>query len=348
MSPRPLLLSSDARLVEEVLRLGAATGVEFAVHAQSTASAWSSAPLIFVGTDSLDIVSDQAPVRRQGVMVVRRRARGDDLDIPASTWRAAVAIGAEHVVDLPDGERWLIDRLAEVSDESASGGPVISCVSGVGGAGASTLACMLAREAGGLLVDIDTYGAAVPVEGGVRWPDLAATRGRVPASSLRGALPSVQGTYVLTGTPDARFAVPSDALISVLDAGSRGFACTFVDTPRGEAESTRTAWSRSDMVLVVIGPNPASAARLPAVIEGIQEVCTQVGVVARTRHRDPGLWCRAAAAEWSVPLLGIVRHERSLASGDHVFHLPRRTGRACAREILGALPATAPQHVAAA
>lgn len=340
MTSRPLLLTSDTRLVDDVLRVGAATGVEFAVQALPTTSAWSAAPLVLVGPDALEAASAQAVARRQGVVVVRRRERIDDSEIPASLWRAAVAIGAEHVVELPDGERWMIDRLAEVHDESTAGGPVISCVSAVGGAGASTLACLLARETEGLLVDIDTYGAAVPVDGGIRWSDLTATRGRVPTSSLKSALPSIQGTHVLTGTPDARFAVPIDALQSVLDAGARGFPCTVVDTPRGEAEATRTAWSRSDIVIVVVGPRPASIARLPAIVEGIQEVCTQVGVVARTRHRDAGLWCRAAATDGSVPLLGILRHERGLASGDHLFHLPRRTSRPCARAILDALPRT--------
>lgn len=346
---QPLLLSADPLLVDEVLRLAAATGVEFAVLPHATASSWSSAPLVVVGADVLETVCHGAPARRQGVMVVRRRDRAEDLDIPSSTWRAAVRIGAEHVIDLPDGERWMIDRLAEVSDESATGGPVIACVSGIGGAGASTLACMLARESGGLLVDIDTYGAAIPVGGGIRWPDLAATSGRVPAASLRGALPTIQGAHVLTGTADSRFAVPVDALISVLDAGARGFPCTVIDTPRSDAEATRTAWSRSDVTIIVLGPHPASAVRLATVMEGIQEVCTRVAIVARTRHRDPGLWCRAAAEEWSVPLLGVMRHERSLASGDHVFHLPRRTGRPYARGILDALAGPArPGFVAAA
>jgi Mrp family chromosome partitioning ATPase len=248
-----------------------------------------------------------------------------------------VALGAEHVAELPDASRWVVDRLAESGDPMASGGPVISCVPAVGGAGATTLAGILAREARGLLVDIDPYGPAVPVDGGVRWPDLTDTRGRIPPGSLRTALPSAHGTHVLTGTPDRRYSIPGEALASVLESGARGFSCTIVDTPRCDGDATRIAWSRSDVVLIVAGPHPASAARVPAVIEGIQEVCTQVAVIARTGPRDSGVWCAAEASQWQVPVLAPFRHERTLTQGDHAFHAPRSAGRRRAREILDSL-----------
>lgn len=335
--PRPLVITADALLLDELVRLAAAAGVEVSVRGEPTASSWSSAPLIFVGDDALAAACQRSLSRREGVVVVRRRS---DLDAAsASTWQGAVALGAEYVAELPDGERWIIDRLCEVGDSATQGGPVISCVPGVGGAGATSLAAMLARETHGLLVDIDPYGPAIPVEGGLRWPDLAGTRGRVPPASLRNALPSVHGAHVVTGSPGTRFAIPVPALDSVLEAGSRGFPCTVIDTPRSDGDASRVAWGRSDLVIIVIGPHPASTARVPALIEGIEQVCTRIAVVARTGVRDSGIWCAVEQDEWHVPVLPPLRHERAMAQGDHVYLTPRSTGRRSSRTILtAALP----------
>ena len=333
---RPLLLTGDPLLLDDVVRLGAAAGVDISVRDTPAVSAWSSAPLVLVGSDVLDATVARALPRRDGVVIVRRRDRGSNGAASIDTWRGAVSLGAEHVVEVPDGDRWMVDRLAELADAPAMGGPVISCVPGVGGAGASTVAGLLARESRGLLVDIDPYGAAVPVDAGVRWPDLSATRGRIPVASLRSALPTVHGTHVLTGTPESRFTIPIDALVAVLDAGARGFACTLVDTPRCDSDATRAAWARSDLVIVVIGPDPHSVARVPALLEGIREVCTQVGVVARLGPRDAGIWCAAEADDWNSSLIGTIRHERALTRGDHLFHTPRSTARSSARALLAA------------
>lgn len=336
-TPRPLLITHDPLLLDDVVRLATAAGVEMSVRDEPTASAWSSAPLIFIGDDALPDAAARALPRRESVIVVRRCGGPAGGPTPADTWRGAVSLGAEHVAELPDASRWIVDRMAQVSDATSLGGPVISVVPGVGGSGASTIAAVLAREARGLLVDLDPFGASIPVDGGLRWPDLAETRGRIPPASLRNALPSVHGVHVLTGTADACFAIPIPALSAVLEAGSRGFVCTVVDTPRTDGEISRIAWSRSDVVMVVMGPNPASAARVPALIEAIREVCTQVAVVARVAPRDSGLWCVADADEWQVPLLPVMRHDRTLAQGDHPYLTPRATARRNARELLAAV-----------
>lgn len=335
--PRPLLITADPLLLDDVLRLATAAGIEMSVRDEPTASAWSAAPLVIVGDDALATAADRALPRRDSIVVVRRSdGRGSEAT-PTDMWRAAVAVGAEHVAELPDASRWIVDRLAQSSDGSAEGGPVISCVSAAGGAGSSTLAALLARESSGLLIDIDPFGVAIPVDGGVRWPDLAETRGRIPPTSLRNALPGVHGVRVLTGTSNERFTIPVQALSSVIEAGARGFACTVVDTPRADADASRTAWSRSDVVVVVLGPHPSTAARAPALIDAVREVCTQVAVVARTAPRDPGTWCLAEAVEWELPVLPAFRHDRALAQGEHAYFSPRSTARRNARAILDAV-----------
>lgn len=353
-TPRPLLITADPLLLDDVIRLATAAGIDMTVHHDSTASAWATAPMVLVGDDVLASAAQRALPRRDSVIVVRRQGGlGDDSTqpdrgglavppgptdaTPAETWRGAVAIGAEHVAVLPEANRWVVDRLSQVHDDATRGGPVISCVPAVGGAGASTLSALLAREARGLLVDIDPFGAAIPVDGGVRWPDLADTRGRIPPASLRNALPSVHGVHVLTGTPDERFTIHHDALGSVLEAGSRGFACTVVDTPRNDGDASRIAWSRSDVAVVVLGPHPSSAARAPALIDAVREVCVHVWVAARTAPRDLGSWALAAAQQWQVPLLPTLRYDRGLAQGEHPFFSPRATARRNARRILDEL-----------
>lgn len=334
---RPLLITADPDLLDDVVRLAAVAGVDVTVRDQASLSAWSTAPVVLVGDDIADRAAAGSLPRREGVIVLRRTPLHRDDPTPASTWQAAVALGAEHVASLPEAERWVVDRLAQLEDAESAGGPVISCVPAVGGAGASALAAIVAREAAGLLVDADPFGSAVPVQGGVRWPDLAATRGRIAPSALRSALPSVHGVHVLTGTPDARFHVPVDALISIVSAGSRGFPCTVVDTPRGDGEATRAAWSRSDLVVVVAGPHPSSAARVPAVLDAVREVCSHVVVIARTSPRDSGTWCAVEGPDWGTRVLPAFRHERPLASGDHAYLAPRSTGRPAARAILAAV-----------
>ena len=335
-SSRPLLITADPLLLDEVIRLATAAGVELSVREEPTASAWSSAPLVFIGEDALPEAELRALPRRASVIVVRRSdGPGPSvLPTPTQTWRGAVAVGAEHVAELPDASRWMVDRIAEASDAVSQSGPVISCVPAVGGAGASTIAALLARETRGLLVDLDPFGAAIPVDGGVRWPDLVDTRGRIPPASLRSALPSVHGVHVLTGTPGERFSIPNEPLGAIIEAGSRGFPCTLLDTPRTDGGASRIAWSRSDLTIVVLGPQPAGAARAWALIDAIREVCTRVAIVIRTAPRDPGLWGLEEAAEWQVELLPAVRHDRTLAQGDHAYLTPRATARRSARALL--------------
>jgi hypothetical protein len=50
-TPRPLLITSDPLLLDDVVRLAAAAGVEMTVREEPTASTWTRAPMVFVGDD---------------------------------------------------------------------------------------------------------------------------------------------------------------------------------------------------------------------------------------------------------------------------------------------------------
>lgn len=171
--PRPLVVTRDPVLLDELLRLAAVAGVEpvVAPGLGAARAAWSSAPLVLVGADSAGGGRDAGGAggaadgsgatmpRRRRVVVVSR-----DLD-DADVWRRAVGVGAEHVAVLPDAEAWLVDQLAEPVEES-SPAPVLACIGGRGGAGATTLACALA-------VTAQRRHRSRPGSGGRRRPALA-------------------------------------------------------------------------------------------------------------------------------------------------------------------------------
>ena len=191
--PRPLLLTADSDLLDDLLRLAATAGVDVEVSQDPGAArrAWSAAPLVLLGQDLLAGCLVAGLPRRPGVAVL-----GEDLD-DASIWRRAVEVGAEHVVFLPDAEPWLVSSLADAAEGVVGSGRLVAVLGGRGGAGATTLTVALAlaavrRGCRALLVDGDPLGGGIDLvlggeqATGLRWPDLGDTQGRMPAQALAG------------------------------------------------------------------------------------------------------------------------------------------------------------------
>jgi secretion/DNA translocation related CpaE-like protein len=304
---RPLLVSSDADLIDDVLRLAAANAIEIhlATDAESARSRWQLAPLVLVGADAGIGVASARMARRRDVVLVTREPSPD-------TWQNAVALGAEHVVALPEAERWLIDRLADTGEGPTREGRIVSVIGSGAGAGASTFAATLAlgsstRHLRTLLVDLDALGGGLDIllgieeAPGVRWSDLAETRGRLGAQSLHESLPSCEGLSVLSWGRDGPTTLTIEAMSAVLDAGARGFDLVVVDLPRHLDACAELVLSRSDVSLLVTGNRvraTAAAARLLAVLEGRSNA---VRLVVRM---DPkGLRDDAVEAALGVPVL---------------------------------------------
>ncbi|MEU6650489.1 septum site-determining protein Ssd [Streptomyces sp. NPDC046900] len=170
----PLIVTEDAELLDDLLRLCAAAGARPEVHpgVPRHRGSWEAGPLVLVGDDAACRV--RGAVRRRGVVLVGRD-QGD-----SGVWRRAVEIGADHVLLLPDGEQWLVDRIADVAEGVGRPALTVGVIGGRGGAGASTLACALAvtsaREGRHtLLVDADPLGGGLDVllggetTAGLRW-----------------------------------------------------------------------------------------------------------------------------------------------------------------------------------
>src|SRR6266540_5502504 len=225
---RPLLVTADPLLLDDLLRLCAAAAVEPDVAADvgGARRSWPLAPLVLVGTDLAGALDHRPLARRPGVLLV-----GRDLD-DGGVWELAVRVGAEQVLIVPDGESELVERIAEAVEGGGREALTVCFVGGRGGAGASTLAASLALTATRrglrcLLVDGDPLGGGIDMvlggedAVGLRWPELVSARGRVNGSALRDALPRVNELTVLSWDRGDVLSIPADAMRAVLCAGRR-------------------------------------------------------------------------------------------------------------------------------
>ncbi|MGW0393377.1 septum site-determining protein Ssd [Streptomyces sp. NPDC003042] len=336
---RPLIITEDPLLLDDLLRLCAAAGAEPHVHhavpeqsgaggdlgsggdgsGPSAAAArgsvgWESAPLVLVGDDAARRVRG-AP-RRDGVFLV-----GRDLDDP-QVWQRAVEIGAQEVLRLPDAENRLVDRIADVVEGAGRPALTVGVIGGSGGAGASTLACALALRAARvgertILIDGDPLGGGMDVllggesAEGLRWPDFAASRGRVGAGALEESLPELHALRVLSWDRGDRVVVPPAAVRSVVAAARRRGGVVVVDLPRRVDEAVAEVLAQLDLVLMVVPGELRSVAAAGRVAAGVRMVARDVRVVVRGRCPD-GLDAEAVARLLGAPLAGEVPVEVGL------------------------------------
>ncbi|MEU9082449.1 septum site-determining protein Ssd [Streptomyces sp. NPDC048357] len=328
---RPLIITEDPVLLDDLLRLCAAAGAEPHVHhavpeqggasgadraSDGTAGGvgWDSAPLVLVGDDAARRVRG-AP-RRTGVFLV-----GRDLDDPL-VWQRAVEIGAEEVLRLPDAESLLVDRIADVVEGAGRPALAVGVIGGAGGAGASTLACALAVRAARagertILIDGDPLGGGMDVllggesAEGLRWPDFAASRGRVGAGALEESLPELHALRVLSWDRGDRVVVPPAAMRSVVAAARRRGGVVVVDLPRRVDEAAAEVLAQLDLVLMVVPGELRSVAAAGRVAAGVRMVARDVRVVVRGRCPG-GLDPEAVAGLLGAPLAGEVPVEVGL------------------------------------
>ena len=270
--PRPLVVSTDDGLLDDLLRLLAAAGAEpeLATGGPALRRAYREAPLVLVGADALAAGALRALPRRPGVIVVT----GSDL--PAREWAAAVEVGAERVAVLPADEAWLLSRASAAARSPVDRGPLIAVGGSCGGAGVSTVATAVALAAapGVVLVDTDPWGGGLDLllgaerTEGLRWPDLTGLRGRVAGDALLAALPEAMGVHVVAASRNSPEAVPEEAMAAVLDAVRAGGWPAVVDLPRSdpgaEASAVPAVLADADLSVLVVPARlrSATAARL--------------------------------------------------------------------------------------
>ena len=195
-----------------------------------------------------------------------------------------------------------------------STGRVLAVAGGRGGAGASTLACALARTAArsapALLVDADPLGGGldlamgVEAAAGLRWPHLVGAEGRTDPHELTAALPAVDGVSVLSWHRGDPTELPPAAMESVL----------------GAARTARPVLGR--------GPAPSPGPGGPF------RCCGRRRRAARRPGRDPGHRGRRAGRGQAR---GLHRRPQGRGPRARTRRADRRTGRRRARAAAGRL-----------
>ena len=355
---RPLVVTADQALLDDLLRLAAAAGIAPEVIADAGAArrAWSTAGIVVVGDDLTAALASVRPPRRDGVVVVQAAHRDDPAGGPTGTaappgsrtgaalapagssvWAHAIAIGAEAVWSLPEHEADLVERFGACLD---SGRPAttVAVVGGSGGCGASIFAAGLAVSASDrghptLLIDADPLGGGLDIRfgldepDGMRWPDLADARGRLAAPALRAALPRVRDVSLLTWSRPEPTVVAPEAMRSVLDAGQRSHDLVVVDVPRRTDPASEEALSRADHTLLLVRGDLAGISAASRVTHLIGPIAQRISVVSLQTGAGstPG---ELVAESLALPYATTMRPDRRIAaaSDEEFVSLRRRRG----------------------
>lgn len=347
MTEHPLLVSSSLSLIDEVVRLASLVALEVQVAPDMTAAAphWLGAPLVIVGSDVT--VDSHNLGRRARLVVAHLQDEDDDAIAQRDMWRFAVEVGAEHVVELPEGERWLVESLRECAEGPARNGKVVCVLGGSGGVGASTLTvniaiCAARTGVRSLVVDADPWGGGLDLllgaedMTGARWADLHQVSGHLPAGHLDAALPRVADIAVLSCTRSDVGLPAHETMTAVLAAGRRSHDLVVVDCSRCADDLLSVVLASSDAAVLLVGDHvraTAAAARRHGWLR------TKVAAVQVVQASSPrGIAGDDIAHALGVELIATVPHVPSMtvrADEGDLPALPRAYVAACEAILAG-------------
>jgi secretion/DNA translocation related CpaE-like protein len=312
---RPLAITDDQDLLDDLLRIAAAAGVEMDVAATAAHARpyWTRAPLVVVGGDLADALAATGPPPRQNVLLVTRMRNDPDI------WRRCVSVGAQAVLELPEAERLLVEELGELADPVTRSGTVVCVAGGRGGVGATVLSASLALTAARegsrtLLIDADPLGGGIDVvlgqeeATGARWPDIVGREGRVSYTALQDALPTFGELTVLSWHRGEPASIPREAMRAVLDAARRGCDLVVVDLPRVVGGSESEALSRATATLVVIQADVRGALAAAQMLAVLRRHTGDLRAVLRSGSLAPDV----VAATVDIPCAGVLPEVRGL------------------------------------
>ncbi|MCL2091706.1 MAG: pilus assembly protein FlpE [Micrococcales bacterium] len=224
------------------------------------------------------------------------------------------------------------------------GGTVVGLVGARGGAGATTLAALLAAAlaqhtatvlvdlVGGAGLDVTLGLEAVP---GPRWPDLTGA-GDVAGDQLLAALPR-WGRVALVSTDRARPGLPPPD--DVLDRLGEAAGTVLLDLPPCDVLARRAPVGRCDLVVVVAGRDITSVGGAVALRTALGPAAARTGLMASDARRGTLSLAELEQAA-GLPLLGRVPYDRSLVQSAErgLLRARRATARipaTLARTVLG-------------
>ena len=353
---RPLVITDDPFVVDELVRIAAAAQVEVEVRADVPPRArWRHAPAVIIDARRVAAALRSGVPRRPGVVVIA----ADTLDDP--TWSACVQLGAERAVPLADCATVLVDMLSAASDPAPGDGRCVAVVGACGGAGASVLAVALAAAAARsdkgetLLLDCDPWGsgadALLGIGDGVRWHDLAASGGRLPTDALRSGLPSVpvgRGRIsVLCCGRDRPRGPAVHTLDVVLESARRAGTFAVVDLPRQPGEAADRAVERADLTVIVVPADVRACLAGRKVRDRLHGLGGRLAAVVRGPCPS-GVGPDDVAVALDVPVVARMRGWPALARELDHGRMPGVLGRGplvrAAEAVIGAAGAGSPQR----
>lgn len=313
LSTTVMLISSSIVLQNEVARVSAAAAVDL-VAAQSVEQAagqWDGIAAVLLGGD----VDSPLPGWKGPTVLVGAESDSSLL------WARAATAGVDRVAILPESGPWLAGYLARLRDPS-EGGTVVGIVGACGGAGASTVALLLAARAAAkgadvLVIDANPIGGgletllAAEEKPGLRWPDLLNASGAINPEQLRASLPESNGISLLSwpsqlhlrGEPTK---APLSVVHEVLRASRQAFSLVVVDLGR-ETNVLLEVGSECDQFLMpvhgrlgCVASGRSTVASLPAApISLLLRLPLSSGVDVDTVAQAAGLPCAGTLARLS-------------------------------------------------
>ncbi len=343
-APTVALVTTSEFLREEVSRISAAASIQLRIAAsfRDLAGAGEGAGTVLVGSDITEVHGG----RGGPVVLIGLAGEGDAL------WEQAAVLGAERVAVLPEAAGWLAEFLTKLQTPGATN-HVVGLMGGCGGAGASTLAALLAGTAaasgtGTLLVDADPLGGgldmAIGAEGvpGIRWEDMLSARGSINPAQLQRSLPQTAGFSLLSfrahgdkegSVTSAAAALPGQAGGELFAAGRRGYALTVVDVGRTES-GLETAERNCDSLVMVVPARVRAAAAARLLSERVQHL--PLSLVVRGPLRA-GADAHLVAESAGFPLAGYWKPMRGLRAASENGQLLSFSTRRSVRRLTGSL-----------
>ena len=230
-------------------------------------------------------------------------------------YQRALACGARALRTLPAESFELLGDLSTLTTATGES-RILACLSGHGGAGATSLAVALAlaaskRGAPATLVDADSHGGGIDTlvqarhVTGARWSDLRGAGGSTDVQVLLEALPVVDGYRLLTFSGSRGESVNPQALESL----SAAPGTLILDAP---LRAGITPLVNPDAILVALHPSEHALAATARTLEGLREIHprTRIGIALRTHRRREAYRSRDVADELGVPVVLTYRSAR--------------------------------------
>lgn len=332
---RPLVVTSDDDLLDDVLRLAAAGGseVDLAPDPANARPRYAAAPFVLIGVDQARACLQARLPRRPRVVIVAAPQHA------SAAWELSDPLGVEHVAVLPSAEPWLVDRFSQPAGtlDAAPRGVVVAVVGGRGGAGASVFAgglAVTAKKAGlrTLLIDADRFGGGLDLVlgweeiDGLRWPALSESDGHIDAAALVGSLPNQGGLIVLSWDRGELLALPAEAMAAILDAGRRACDLVVVDLPRQFDDAAVVALGAAVRTFIVVPAELRAAFAAARVVAAVQLHCVDLSLIVR--GPSPGrLKAKDMVEQLHVPLAGTLRPESAIVRALERGEAPASSGR---------------------